>query len=40
MLHKTLLGDQVKEDDMGRECTVHGRDEKGIQNFSQKPEGT
>jgi hypothetical protein len=29
-------GDEIKEGGMGRECSMHGRDEKCIQNFGQK----
>jgi hypothetical protein len=29
-------GDNIKEDEMGMSCSLHGRDEKSIQNFSQK----
>jgi hypothetical protein len=28
--------DQIKDGDMGGTCKVHGKDEKYIQNFSQK----
>jgi hypothetical protein len=33
------LGDQVKEDEMGRACSTHGRDEKCIQNYNGKLKG-
>jgi len=37
MLHQTLLlDDQIKEDEMDRACSMRGRDEKCIQNFSQE----
>jgi hypothetical protein len=39
MLHHILSGDQVKEDEMGGACSMHGRCEKCIQNFGGKPEG-
>jgi hypothetical protein len=29
----------MKEGEMGRACSTHGRDEKGIQNLFGKPEG-
>jgi hypothetical protein len=32
-LHRILLGDQVKEDEMDRVCDTHGQDIKCIQNF-------
>jgi hypothetical protein len=31
---KFYLRDEVKDDDMGRECSKHGRDVKFIQNFA------
>jgi cobalamin biosynthesis Mg chelatase CobN len=30
------LRDQVKEDEMGGACSMHGRDEKFIRNFNRK----
>jgi hypothetical protein len=33
-LHQKLLGDQSKEDEVGGTCSMNGRDEKYIQNFS------
>jgi hypothetical protein len=38
-LYQILLDEQVKEEEMGRACSMHGRDQKRIQNFSQKPGG-
>jgi hypothetical protein len=29
-LHQTLLEDQIREDEMGGECTMYGRDDKCI----------
>jgi len=31
-----ILGDQIKEDEIGRACIMHGRDEKCIQCFGWK----
>jgi hypothetical protein len=36
---KYYQGDQIKEDDMGRPCSTHGRDEKCIQNFGWVTDG-
>lgn len=33
---KYCLGDQVKQDEMDRTCSMHRGDEKCIQNFNQK----
>jgi len=33
---KYCYGDQMKEDEMDRECSTHGRDEKYVQNFGRK----
>jgi len=33
--NKYYYGDQIKEDEMGRACSLYGRDEKHIQNFDQ-----
>jgi len=33
------LGDDVKEDEMGRACRTSSGEEEGIQNFGGKPEG-
>lgn len=32
----TYRGDQIKENKMGLECSIHGSNEKCIQHFSQK----
>jgi len=32
-------GDHIKEGNMGQTCTMHGRDEKFIQNFGWETEG-
>jgi hypothetical protein len=36
VLHQILLGDQVKDGEMGGACSTHGGDEKCLQNFSRK----
>jgi hypothetical protein len=35
-LHRILLGDQIKKDEIGRTCSMHGRDEECTQYFSWK----
>jgi hypothetical protein len=37
-LHNLYSSPNVKEDEMGRACSPHGRDEKCRQNFGRKPE--
>jgi hypothetical protein len=37
-LHQTLLGYQIKEDEIGGECSAHD-DEKGYNNLVENPEG-
>jgi hypothetical protein len=39
LLHQILLGCEVKEDEMGRICSMHVRDEKCIEIFDGKSEG-
>jgi hypothetical protein len=36
MLHQTLLGSQIEEDEMGGTCSTHGSVEKHVQKFGQK----
>jgi hypothetical protein len=31
-----VIGDIIKGNQMGETCSMHARDEKGVQNFSQK----
>jgi hypothetical protein len=38
-LPNIILYDQIKEDEMGGECSMHGREEKWVQSFDGKPEG-
>jgi hypothetical protein len=33
---KYYWGDHIKDDDMGRECSMYGKDEKCIQKFGWK----
>jgi hypothetical protein len=33
-----MEGDQIKEDEMGRECSTHGKNEKCAQKFGEKHE--
>jgi hypothetical protein len=35
-LHQRLLGDQIKEDQMGGACSADGTDDKGTPSFRQK----
>jgi hypothetical protein len=35
-LHKIFLELEVKEDEMGGECSTHGRDEEFMQNLGRK----
>jgi hypothetical protein len=35
-LYEILLGIRIKEDDVNRTCSIHGRDGKYIQNISQR----
>jgi hypothetical protein len=39
LLIKHYSGDQIKEDEMGGACDMHGREEKCIQDVGWKPEG-
>jgi len=39
MLRKTLSWDEVKQNEMGRACNMHGRDEKCVHSSARKPEG-
>jgi hypothetical protein len=39
MLQKILFSDQIKEEEMGRSCSTHGRDEECIKYLVEKLEG-
>jgi len=36
ILHQILLGDKMKEDEKGRACSTHGRNDKFVTNFGRK----
>jgi hypothetical protein len=38
-LHQIVSCDQIIEDEMGRACSFHGRDEMCVQNLAGKTEG-
>jgi hypothetical protein len=37
--HQILSGEQIKSNEMGRACAMHGRQERCIYGFGVRPEG-